>query len=424
MTTESSGLPALMKAHGSFGYVSGALFMLCGVFVARYTRFWRYWFIAHVALELFGFFLTVIAFILTEIWHQGFLTMQDLHAWNGFAFLCLYYVQLWIGWLRPEASSRFRRGWRWVHFGVGVLLVGDFVIQAYSGIHRLFRMFNVPNGRYFVVWTVALGLIAVSISFLEPTKWLYTRVFLGPWRDSIRRYMYRRRVLLVTIGGLGVLSILFLVFLSTIQSTNPWSNGDGMSNMPMSMHSTFFWYDPAGFNLWFSNFMVIGIGRLIAAGLVVGILAFTASFVLHALVHGRQQEGQPRTKHCVQLGLALTRAMTHSLLVALHYLLMLAVMTYSVPLLLFILCGHGLGALVSISGRAKEPEETLAAATFREGPESPKAVEDSSDLRVLLNADCCTGSGCCGSNCTCKPGACFCGIEVQDKSDGCCSGPH
>jgi hypothetical protein len=423
MSGSALGLPALMKAHGSFGYTSGGMFMIGGVLVARYCRFWPYWFMAHVVLELFGFCLTLTAFILTEVWHRGFLTMQDLHAWNGFAFLCLFYGQLWLGWLRPGPAIRWRPRWRWTHAGVGALLVADFIVQAYSGIHRLFRMFNIPNERFFIIWSLALGVFGASIVMLEPTKWPPRRFVSNFWRVASKRYAYRGRVLLGTISALSVLAVLFLVFLSISQSTTPWVNDNSMGGMSsMLMRTTFFWYDPKGFHLWFSNFVVIGVGRLVAAGLVVGILAFTASLVLHSSMQ-RQQLGpdrQQQTASSYQKWLPWSWAFIYMFELMLHYFLMLAVMTYSAPLLFFILIGHGVGALLAVFRREAQVKLTNDTQEAVAAPESPKKLEDTADLRVLLNTSCCAGSHCCGSSCTCKPGACFCGIEVREELDKCC----
>jgi hypothetical protein len=430
MSDRELGLPALMKAHSSLGYLSGGVCLLAGTLVARYARFWRRWYVAHVVLQVTGFLLTLLGFCLTEIWHQGFLVMQDLHAWNGFAFLCLYFGQLWLGMLRPHAASRWRPLWRRAHAAVGVLLVADYIVQLYSGIHRLFRMFNLPNTRYFIVWSVALGVFAVSTVLLEPTRWPPSRSVVKHWRLDAQRYAYRTRVLLITITALCAAFLVFLVLLLTNQSFAPWSNDGGMSGMPaMPMHTTFFWYDERGFNLWFSSLVVIGVGRLIAAGILVATLAYTASFALHVVMRSGSPRGpQPAQTNAPQMSWV-ARALVHVCLVALHYLLMLAVMTYSVPLLLSILIGHGLGALGSNFWRSSgdtaafnsDTEEKLLEPSA-ERYASPKIPDGKQDLRVLLNADCCASSTCCGSKCTCEPGRCFCGIEVcSDKRSGCCT---
>jgi len=343
---EFTGLPAMMTAHACIGYFGGGFCFLVGASVARYVQ--QPWKVpVHIALTVVGFISILIAYILTEIWHQGFIIMQDRHGFNGFTLVVLSFVQVISGLLRPRKESKLRKNWLWIHRILAVLVIASFVFQVFTGFRRLHRMFNIHVHTDEVVFECFVAVFFSLVAICEltlyfrnsccsfPIRWLR-----GPFR-AFKTFVYPRIVFVFAVLCFSF-CILYWILFGKANSFAPWTNPP-MPMPPMPMHMSFFIYDPSGFPLFFSKFIVNSPGRTVCASVVVFLVSFSASLSMVKLRRLEMKWIQTRQSMMWRtLG-----ALSHAVRQALHYLSMLAVMTYSVILFFAILLGHACGFFVA-----------------------------------------------------------------------------
>ncbi|KAK4528255.1 hypothetical protein GAYE_SCF54G6191 [Galdieria yellowstonensis] len=169
-----TGLAAMMTAHACIGYF---------------------------ALAVVGFTSVLLSYILTELWHQGFILMQDRHSFNSLTLIMLSFVQ----------ESKWRKNWLWIHRLLILLLVH--------------RMFSIHVHTEAVV--VFECFIAVFFSFVA----ICEMFLLLPY-------------------SMFTFCILHWILFGKANSFASWTNP------PMPMHTFLFIYDTHGFLLFFSKFIV------------------------------------------------------------------------------------------------------------------------------------------------------------------------
>ena len=416
----------MMKAHADVGYAAGGVLLVLGMAVARYGRSCSHWFRIHLALELAALMFTVLAFVLTEVWHQAFLSMHDRHAFNGFAFAVLLFGQVLLGALRPAVESKRRRVWLWAHRSVAVLLLASFLLQVFTGFRRLHRMFDPHVQPLEVTFGVFVGVAALALVALEVATWVRQH---RP--DTLVARAWRRvdwRALVLLAGILLAFAVTFWALVATAPGYGNWITDSGgmapMNSGNMSMASWLFWDAGAmGFVLWFKHFVVQGAARTVCASVLVFVLALVASLATVRLADTRLWDAAAE-----RTGLRnALRSLAHGAWYALHYLLMLAVMTYSVPLFLSIIAGHTTGywvacmAVSSASRKAPLPPNYTAS----EMNSIPSGVTcnacATNEATAVEPTAVPVGHGVAGGRglCNCDPMQCECDPKKCNHSGGC-----
>eukprot|EP00871_Galdieria_phlegrea_P004466 jgi/Galph1/501/GphlegSOOS_G5229.1 len=389
-TLEFTGLPVLMKAHACLGYFGGGLCILFSAVVARYLNK-PYMMYLHWALSGLGFLSLLLAYILTEVWHEGFIIMQDRHGFNGFTLVVLSFVQVVGGLIRPPKDSVKRKTWRVIHQLVAVLVISCFCFQVFTGFRRLHRMFNIHVDNMETIFESFVGIFSSCIN--------ETPVF-----QLIKGYIVHYLPFFIGLLCFAYCLAYWILFLIA-KSFAPWTNG-GMAEMSMDMPVGFFWYEPQGFSLFFKRLLINSPGRTICAAVLVFLLSASASITMLKLGKWEMKMVQenPKTPWKVVVSIS------HGFRQGLHYLTMLAVMTYSAILFFSILFGHAFGFFLVAS--LKE-EESLNSQPKKQSLISwAVPVNSAGDMQAQYHTD--------KRNCFCDPMGCTCNPKSCNKQGGCC----
>lgn len=339
---EYTGLPAMMTAHACLGYFGGGFCFLVGAAVARYVG--QPWKVpVHRILSILGFISILVSYILTEIWHEGFIIMQDRHGFNGFTLVVLSFIQVVGGLIRPGNNSKLRNKWLWIHRILAILIISSFTFQVFTGFRRLHRMFHIhvhiPEVVFECFVAIFFSLVAVSeFGLYFRTSFSFGMESLNQMFRVFKTYIYPHIVYIF-----GLLCFAFCVtywtLFSRMDSFAPWTNPP-MPMPPMHMPMSFFIYEPDGFPLFFRKLMVNSPGRTVCAAVMVFLLG--ASYTLLAFKLGMKWMQNYQSYRWKLLG-----ALFHGFQRTLHYLSMLAVMTYSVVLFFAVVFGHAFGYFIA-----------------------------------------------------------------------------
>jgi hypothetical protein len=114
---------------------------LVEVFISRCVQ--QPWIVpVHIALAVVGFTSVLLSYILTELWHQCFILMQDRHSFNSLTLIMLSFLQVMARLFRPRKESKWRKNWLWIHRLLTLLLVHRmFSIHVYTEEVVVFECF-------------------------------------------------------------------------------------------------------------------------------------------------------------------------------------------------------------------------------------------------------------------------------------------
>ncbi|GJQ14225.1 hypothetical protein GpartN1_g6016.t1 [Galdieria partita] len=403
---EFTGLPAMMSAHACIGYFGGGFCFLVGAATARYLcQSWKVY--IHVALCLLGFTSILVAYILTEVWHQGFIIMQDRHGFNGFTLVVLSFIQVVGGLIRPRKESKLRNKWLWFHRLLAILIIASFIFQVFTGFRRLHRMFHIHAHTSEVLFEcfVAVYFSLVAVSEIG----LYFRTCCSIPIQSLRRlfrvfktHVYPRVVFIFSVLCFAF-CIAYWTLFSTANSFAPWTNPP-MPMPPMHMPMAFFIYEPNGFPLFFSKLIVNSAGRTVCAAVLVFLLSASTSLSMIKLGKLEMKWVQTSQKWFWRVIGSLSHAFRQSL----HYLSMLAVMTYSVVLFFAVLLGHAFGFFIA----ATLSEEVGYEHTQKhENIAWTVPLNSAGDFQISYPSE--------AKHCLCDPMTCTCEPKSCNKQGGC-----
>lgn len=179
--------------HGLFMFVGFLVLFPSGLFVARFCRSWKHWFVAHLVLQNLGVICAVIGISL------GFAMNEDkerphvdsLHAQIGIATVAALGYQYLHGLLRSkkpqqgDENEAMKRAhytcWRAFHRPLGYLIIILATIVAFLGAERLAESYEGGRGFFpilLLVWTIAVG-----VTFL-------LREIGSQWQAFVRDYNF------------------------------------------------------------------------------------------------------------------------------------------------------------------------------------------------------------------------------------------
>jgi hypothetical protein len=164
--TTSDLLPTL---HGSFMFLSFAVCMSFGIFVARYLKEFYWWFPLHWILQGLGVSLALIAFIIAIVMTDNGSHFTTVHSWFGFATLCLAFLSPILGWAADLVYDAKRTGIPFwpdkAHHYSGRLTV----LVSYATIALGINLFGAPT---------ALMVVYLSIPSLYLLIYLFLEIYL------------------------------------------------------------------------------------------------------------------------------------------------------------------------------------------------------------------------------------------------------
>ncbi|CAN1858156.1 Cytochrome b561 and DOMON domain-containing protein At3g07570 [Linum perenne] len=144
------------KVSTTLNYVTGAI-------VARYYKDMEpIWFYIHVMVQCSGFVLGVIGVIagLVLEGNLGANINVSTHKVIGISILILGCLQVMAVLIRPEKSSKYRRGWKFYHLMVGRIVIAIAIGNVFYGI-QLGGEGSGWNGGYGVVLVVIFVIILI-----------------------------------------------------------------------------------------------------------------------------------------------------------------------------------------------------------------------------------------------------------------------
>jgi hypothetical protein len=207
-----------------------------------------------------------------------------------------------------------------------------------------------------------------------------------------------------------VSTIVYWTLFSKANSFAPWTNPP-MPMPPMHMPMSFFIYEPNGFPLYFSKLMVNSPGRTVCAAVIVFLISACASLSMVKLGKWEMKGIQPRQSNIRRAAGSLSHAFRQSL----HYLAMLAVMTYSVILFFAILIGHAFGFFIACILSEKEKGGEIKSCQVKEKKYGNLSfvipVNSSGDIQVSYPPKV--------KHCLCDPMTCSCEPKSCNKQGGC-----
>lgn len=152
--------------HGSLMFISFAICMSLGIFVARYLKEYYWWFPLHWVLQGLGVCLALVGFILALIMTDSGSHFSSVHSWFGFATLAFGFLAPILGWASDLIYDPARSGIPvWpdkLHHWTGRLTV----LIAYVTIALGINLYGAPTA--FMVIYCAIPCLYLSVYlFLE-----------------------------------------------------------------------------------------------------------------------------------------------------------------------------------------------------------------------------------------------------------------
>ncbi|CAN1858157.1 Cytochrome b561 and DOMON domain-containing protein At3g07570 [Linum perenne] len=153
----------LRRSHGILNILGWGTLTLIGAIVARYYKDMEpIWFYIHVMVQCSGFVLGVIGVIagLVLEGNLGANINVSTHKVIGISILILGCLQVMAVLIRPEKSSKYRRGWKFYHLMVGRIVIAIAIGNVFYGI-QLGGEGSGWNGGYGVVLVVIFVIILI-----------------------------------------------------------------------------------------------------------------------------------------------------------------------------------------------------------------------------------------------------------------------
>ncbi|KAK7386051.1 hypothetical protein VNO78_32119 [Psophocarpus tetragonolobus] len=170
---QQTDVTRLRVIHGMLNAISWGILLPMGAMTARYLRHIQAvgpaWFYAHAVIQVFGFVLGTVGFVigirLGQLWPG---VQYRLHGKLGISVFCLGALQTLALLFRPNTRNKFRKYWKSYHHFVGY----SCVVLSFVNVFQGFQVMGASRSYAKFSYCLALStLIGVSIAF-EVNSWV------------------------------------------------------------------------------------------------------------------------------------------------------------------------------------------------------------------------------------------------------------
>ncbi|OCT85250.1 putative ferric-chelate reductase 1 [Xenopus laevis] len=184
VTSTSSGLDPLIKAHGSLMLIAWMTTGSLGMILARYFKVTgkqlvlgkAIWFQAHILLMVLTVCATIAAFVLAFVKEKGWSYNLSTHAIIGCIVMSLAFFQPFIALFRPTPQSSRRFIFNWFHFINALVIKVLAVANLFLGLQVISRTYTwMPEvmGGFFAWEVLAFISLEINAEMVEKEKISY-----------------------------------------------------------------------------------------------------------------------------------------------------------------------------------------------------------------------------------------------------------